>query len=92
MAITLDASEIKRIDCALQAWRQGDAVIDGDIFMVHLADRLHPLTDATRAAVADFSDEYTTIHVPTSVRGLVVCGFRGDAGHHSDLIPAGIPN
>jgi hypothetical protein len=20
------------------------------------------------------------------------CGFRGDAGHHSDLIPAGIPN
>ena len=20
------------------------------------------------------------------------CGFRSDAGHHSDLIPAGIPN
>lgn len=72
MAITLDASEIKRIDCALQAWRQGDAVIDGDIFMVHLADQRHPLTEATRAAAADFSDEYTTIHVPTSVRGLVV--------------------
>jgi len=25
------------------------------------------------------------------VRG-ALCGFRGDAGHHSDLIPAGIPN
>ena len=38
----------------------------------------------------DYADAFVLTERDGNI--LAWCGFRGDAGHHSDLIPAGIPN
>lgn len=61
-----DSDEVKRIDAALQEWRQGDIALDESWF-VHVGDPSVPLTEAA-AQVDD-----TEIQALTSdVRGLVV--------------------
>jgi hypothetical protein len=72
MMAPLGKAEIERVENALQDWRQGDAILDADIFMVHLADRRFPLTAAARAAAVDIPDEHDIFDVLTPEEGLVV--------------------
>jgi hypothetical protein len=67
----LDVSEI---DAAMQAWRQGDLVIDGVPFFLHLADLARPLTPEARAAVEAGPPPAgdNLVGVASQPRGLVV--------------------
>ena len=67
-----DAAEIERIETALREWRQGDATLDDDTFIVHLADKRVPLTAVARDAVDEVPAEYNVFDVLSSVKGLVV--------------------
>lgn len=65
--------EFEHIDKVLCAWRQGDATLDDDVFLVHLADKRFPLTAVTRERAADVPDEDNNIfEVLSRVHGLVV--------------------
>jgi hypothetical protein len=68
----LDADEIERIEAALREWRQGDATLDADTFIVHLADKRAPLTPAARDSVGDVPPAYNVFEVSSSVKGLAV--------------------
>jgi hypothetical protein len=65
----LEAAKIEEIDTALQEWRQGDAALDPGTFIVHLADRVVPLTPEAADGV---SAEYSVFDVLSTVRGYAV--------------------
>jgi hypothetical protein len=65
-------AELERINRALSDWRQGDATLDDDVFLVHLADKRFPLTKPAQERVTDVSDEHNIFEVLSPVHGLVV--------------------
>jgi hypothetical protein len=67
-----DGEAIERIEAALREWRQGDATLDAEAFIVHLADKRTPLTVQAREAAAEAAPEYNVFEVLSTVRGLVV--------------------
>lgn len=69
---SLNEAEIERVEKSLQDWRQGDAVLDAGLFMVHLADRQVPLTASARADAENVDENQETFEVLTPVCGLVV--------------------
>ncbi len=64
-----DSDEAKRIDAALQEWRQGDLALQESWF-IHVADPDVPLTDAAAEAVGDGLQA-----LESEVRGLIVVTF-----------------
>ena len=67
-----DVRPIERIETILREWRQGDATLGADTFIVHLADKRTPLTQSAREAAVEAVAEYNVFDVVSSVRGLVV--------------------
>jgi hypothetical protein len=64
--------ELERINRALSEWRQGDATLDDDVFLVHLADKRFPLTESAQERATDVSGEHNIFEVLSPVLGLVV--------------------
>jgi hypothetical protein len=65
-------AETQWIETALRGWRQGDATLDEDAFIIHLADKRAPLTAAARDSANEVPAEYNVYDVFTSVKGLAV--------------------
>lgn len=65
-ALGPDSDEAKRIDAALQQWRQGDLALEESWF-VHVGDPRVPLTDATAEA-----SEGEIQALTSEVRGLII--------------------
>ncbi len=67
-----DGDAIERIEAILREWQQGDATLDGEAFVVHLADRQIPLTQAARESAPEEAAGYNVFEVLSPVHGLVV--------------------
>jgi hypothetical protein len=66
------AEQTARIDLALSEWRQGDATLNSDLFMVHLADKCAPLTTQAWERASEVPVDYNLFEVLTRVPGLAV--------------------
>lgn len=68
------APDLSDIDAAMQDWRQGDVVLEGVPFFLHLADLARPITHEARseAEAAPSQTGDTLAGVPSQPRGVVV--------------------
>lgn len=76
-----DDPNAKRVDDALQEWRQGDVARDAEAF-VHVADLTVPLTDVAAAA-----DGENVVVVPYTIEGVVVLSQTCDIVRGCTLQP-----
>jgi hypothetical protein len=83
------ALDLSDVDAAMRVWRQGDAVLDGVPFFLHLADLARPITQEARseaeAAAPQAGD--TLAGVPSQPRGVVVVTQTCDVVRASAVRP-----